>query len=303
VQEARAFFTDPKVLKHVSPLIYLTCATLALFIHVDFLSVVATQVAPTHSLIVWLSVPGAMIYFLYLTQMPPGALEKRPIGRSAVEELMAEVDSEECPVSSKKLKRLCLETWVMKGLRTKYCSVSHQCIEEFDHFCGWLGTPVGKGNHRGFMFMCFFELWAQIVHCLLLIRVGIAEAGRVSMEENPTAASEPGLMGGVMFLLSNHGLSFFVLIAHFVTIPWVICLTSYHVRLIAKNLTTNEVMNMYRYEHFWVVSGENNQRTFHNPFDKGSAWLNILDFFWYRQRAFIGNAYRAVPLQDIDDEE
>merc|ERR1712194_123104 len=46
VQEARAFFTDPKVLKHVSPLIYLTCATLALFIHVDFLSVVATQVAP-----------------------------------------------------------------------------------------------------------------------------------------------------------------------------------------------------------------------------------------------------------------
>ncbi|CAK9039997.1 Ankyrin repeat domain-containing protein 50, partial [Durusdinium trenchii] len=38
------------------------------------------------------------------------------------------------------VKRLCTATFVIKGLRTKYCKVTKACVKEFDHFCGLIGS-------------------------------------------------------------------------------------------------------------------------------------------------------------------
>merc|ERR1719350_1649666 len=69
--------------------------------------------------------------------------------------------------------RLCTTTWVLKGLRTKYCVKTGACVEEFDHYCPWLNTAVGKDNHRPFLFLCFIEALTQLCHLYLLFVVGM----------------------------------------------------------------------------------------------------------------------------------
>ena len=54
-------------------------------------------------------------------------------------------------------------------------------------------------------------------------------------------------------------------------------------RLIALNMTTNEMMNIHRYRHFWVMG------RFNNPFHKGGVVKNCLDFWWTRRRAQDGS--------------
>merc|ERR1712100_913629 len=67
--------------------------------------------------------------------------------------------------------RLCTTTFVMKGLRTKYCTRTGACVEEFDHFCGWLNVAIGKGNHRPFMVLAVVESATQIIHLYLLFSI------------------------------------------------------------------------------------------------------------------------------------
>ncbi len=40
---------------------------------------------------------------------------------------------------------------VPKLARSKYDMYSGQHVPRFDHFCGWLGTPIGEENYRYFL--------------------------------------------------------------------------------------------------------------------------------------------------------
>merc|ERR1719161_333106 len=75
-----------------------------------------------------------------------------------------------------------------------------------------------------------------------------------------------------------------VLLVHTFTIPWIVVLTLHQLRLVATNMTTNEMINLNRYDHFWVMSGHG--RRLQNPFDKGGVPRNCLDFWWYRNRSY-----------------
>ena len=52
----------------------------------------------------------------------------------------------------------------------------------------------------------------------------------------------------------------------------VMALGQYHLTLLLRNLSTNEDINKTRYDYLRDDRGR-----FHNPFDKGSAWKNIMD--------------------------
>lgn len=52
----------------------------------------------------------------------------------------------------------------------------------------------------------------------------------------------------------------------------VLGLLNYHAKLLASNLTTNEDINMTRYQYM-----RNEFNVIQNPFDRGGAWANTLD--------------------------
>jgi hypothetical protein len=74
---------------------------------------------------------------------------------------------------------------------------------------------------------------------------------------------------------------------HCATILWVSALSGQQLQLVWRNLTTNEYMNMHRYNHFKIFKDASCQEHvgYHNPFDKGHPYLNCLDFWWYQKRS------------------
>ena len=38
--------------------------------------------------------------------------------------------------------------------RAKYCQISHSGVARYDHFCIWVGRPIGKYNHKWFLLFC-----------------------------------------------------------------------------------------------------------------------------------------------------
>merc|ERR1712107_375702 len=63
---------------------------------------------------------------------------------------------------------------------------------------------------------------------------------------------------------------------HIMTAPMVLGLSIGQLRLISKNVTMNEMLNMHRYKHFWSTSA--GTKSYQNPFHKGGVLANCLDF-------------------------
>lgn len=62
------------------------------------------------------------------------------------------------------------------------------------------------------------------------------------------------------------------LLYSFVMFLMVLGLLNYHLKLVTSNLTTNEDINMSRYQYM-----RNEFNVLSNPFDRGSPWANLLD--------------------------
>merc|ERR1712054_714074 len=87
-------------------------------------------------------------------------------------------------------------------------------------------------------------------------------------------------------LLTSYPLTVMMMMLQSFTAPGIVCLVLSHFRLIAVNMTTNEMMNSNRYEHFWTTKKENgiSKKVFVTPFNKGSIWRNCMDFWWTQRR-------------------
>lgn len=58
----------------------------------------------------------------------------------------------------------------------------------------------------------------------------------------------------------------------------------YHTQLSTVNLTTNEHINVSRYEHFWTTDSSGH-RKYRNPWFQG-YWNNVLDRFFPTQASY-----------------
>ena len=116
-----------------------------------------------------------------------------------------------------------------------------------------MGNTVGAKNHRDFVIFLILETFAMIVSLLVaVVRV---------WEENPSEKQR-----------SKTGILFFVACGVSVLIP-VLLLVSSQLAQVARNITTNELMNLHRYAYLRAADG-----TFKNPFDKG-VFKNVVSFF------------------------
>lgn len=174
------------------------------------------------------------------------------------------------------IARLCTTTWVLKDLRTKYCAQTGACVREFDHYCVWLNCAIGKGNHRQFVGLAVCEFLTQVAY--LVVTWNMAR----------TLVEYQSFGSWLFSVVTGYPLFTIIGIVQSLTCPWVFMLILHQCRLVAMNLTTNEMMNAHRYDHFWVtlaVAPGRWQKMYQNPFSKGRAPSNCLDFWWSRTRS------------------
>lgn len=258
------------------PVFWLICVSLATFQYLIELRSTSYEVAPIGSMLFEIGVPLSLIAFAMAALSDPGIIPAKGKGHSGVEDLMKAIDSDQAQAQMPDLSRLCTTTWVLKDLRTKFCAETGNCVSEFDHYCVWLNGAVGKGNHRCFVFLCFVEFFTQLCHIYLCWNMAC------------TLVVAPSFLSWIGRWIGGFPLLFLIMLIQMLTAPWVAMLCFHQSRLILMNLTTNEMMNMQRYEHFWIstlVGPNHYQKQFVNPFHKGSAWKNCLDFWVTKNRS------------------
>jgi len=256
---------------------WIMCVSLALFEYLTDLRPLVYDQSPIAALAFELGVPTSLLLFYSVMFSDPGKVPTRFKGNSAVEEVL-QVLRENADSEVPDVDRLCLSTWVMKGLRTKYCKFTKACVEDFDHFCGWINVAIGKGNHRRFIFLAAAEVTTQILHFYLCVMVLATQITADSIRD--------WLYNAVM----QWPLVCLMMVVQGFSAPGILFLLGAHLMMIVQNVTTNEQMNVHRYKHFWeeVVEGETKRKVFKNPFHKGNAFRNCLDFWWTKRRGEVG---------------
>jgi hypothetical protein len=143
--------------------------------------------------------------------------------------------------------QLCVTCKIVRPLRAKHCSMTDRCVEEFDHYCPWVGNCVGKGNRHLFLIFLWLELFAMLISAVVTC-FRLHQAYKLD-----SWVEVSGIPWMIMFVI----LDGFVLMS-------VGALAVTQGSQIARNITTNELANWHRYKYLKDSEGQ-----FSNPFDKG----------------------------------
>ncbi|CAE8681256.1 unnamed protein product, partial [Polarella glacialis] len=258
------------VLQKFFPTFFLVCVSLATLEYLTDLRPSSYSLAPQASLVFESGVTLSVILFLWVALADPGKLPPRPVGRSGVEDLMLAIDSAAGDEHPPNFSRLCTTTWIIKGLRTKYCTQLEACIEGFDHYCIWLNTAIGRGNHRQFLCLALAESVTQLAHIWLCWTMALSFVPYESF------------FSWCASVVSGYPALAMMAFLQCMTAPGICILVCGQTYGCLANLTTNELINYRRYAHFWVTA--DGHKNFMNPFDKGDPARNCLDFWWWRRR-------------------
>jgi palmitoyltransferase len=146
---------------------------------------------------------------------------------------------------------------LVRPLRSKHCRGTGRTVLRFDHFCPWMNNCIGANNYFWFVsFLCatvpISACWMTLGHSYLLyLSNGVGSTFQIS-------SAHPAL--AVWFF--HYG----------VYLLYAVLLAGQHGTLIGKNLTTNEMINGWRYGY--LKDGVGGRC---NPFDKGTL-QNFLEF-------------------------
>ncbi|KAK9269631.1 hypothetical protein L1049_001408 [Liquidambar formosana] len=157
--------------------------------------------------------------------------------------------------------QLCATCKIVRPLRAKHCSTCDRCVEQFDHHCPWVSNCIGKKNKWDFFAFLVLEVSAMLI------------TGAVTLSRVLTDPGAPSSFGAWFNHAGTHhigALSF--LIVDFFLFFGVAALTVVQASQISRNITTNEMANVMRYNYLRGPGGR-----FRNPYDHGLK-KNCSDF-------------------------
>ncbi|GMH47500.1 hypothetical protein TrVE_jg4874 [Triparma verrucosa] len=177
-------------------------------------------------------------------------------------ELLAEVAQGSEPDS----RKWCSTTLVKKPMRAKFDAPTGLLIARHDHYCIWLDTAVGFGNHRVFMVFVFFQVLSHVLFSVF---------GWWNMVEYMKQAGMAGEWCKVVEALVSmrvFGMLSLTLCANACSVGLGFLLGQ-QISNMLNNITTNERINAKRYP--WLQDDEGR---FLNRYDLGSIFSNTLEF-------------------------
>mmetsp|Transcript_31524 Transcript_31524/g.52662 ORF Transcript_31524/g.52662 Transcript_31524/m.52662 type:complete len:603 (+) Transcript_31524:255-2063(+) len=184
-----------------------------------------------------------------------------------------------------RMPQVCHTSHVQRPLRSKFCKVTRRNVCKFDHFCPYVYNTVGRDNYKYFLSIVVLHPIAA----LLFLYMSLTYWSR----------------GPITTL-------FFCFLCYTALLTCGISgLASYHIKLVMKNMTTNEEINCYRYEYF-----RNEFNMIDNPFKKATLMGNLMDALfpsnklYYSREEVVKDKRRAAGIggegmgdEGDDDEE
>jgi len=146
-------------------------------------------------------------------------------------------------------RKWCTTSLVRKPVRAKFDAPTGLLVARHDHYCIWLDTAVGFGNHRIFMVFVFFQVVAHVLFSVF---------GWWNLVEFLKQADLAGeVCGMVKVLFGNRGFGLFVmtLCANACTVGLGFLLAQ-QLWNMGSNITTNERINGKRYPWLQDDTGE-----------------------------------------------
>ena len=148
----------------------------------------------------------------------------------------------------------CKTCKITRPPRTFHCSRCDACIEVHDHHCPWVGTCVGKRNHKYFTsFITYVSIHAAFTFATGLVSL-------INQYEYKYSDGKIMMINFPLWIITIYGGMMI-----FAMFPF----SSYHACLLAMGRTTNEEVRG-RYDK-WRG----------NPFDRGSCIGNCRDAIKY----------------------
>ncbi|SBT38868.1 zinc finger protein [Plasmodium ovale wallikeri] len=162
-----------------------------------------------------------------------------------------------------KRRRYCKICNVWKPDRTHHCSACNRCVLNMDHHCPWINNCVGFFNRRFFIQLLFYGLI-----CLFIVAV---QTFHYIFIDNANAYLDDGFHEKSSFVALEYTYASIVLFLTFVLIFALVPFTKFHLKLISKNSTTIENMDIYNQEYnIYNVGCEDNAKqvgkSVHHPY-------------------------------------